>query len=249
MIRKLSLLFAISGLLALPLSASALGISVVNVTSSGGSTTLLQNGDVVTVDLSVENSTQTALAGAGIAVGGFDVNGNGIADDGLAVTGGVVASDLFSAFYSAGPPAVHLGGLSNVNANVKLVGDPGVPIPGPLFQPPIEAHAVLFEGVTVDPAGVSGDGTFDPGILGGTTATEAHFRVTLQAVSGSLTGLTDITVNFGALSEYGQVIVGTDASILAFTNDSLTFTLAPEPGTAVLMGLGLAGLATTRQRR
>jgi hypothetical protein len=249
MIRMLSFLVVLTGLLALPLSASALGISVLNISSTGASTSVLEDGDVVTIDLRVENSGGVALNGAGIAVGGYDINQNGVTDDPLVVTGGIVPSSMFNAVVVPGPPAQFFGGLSNVNAGIKYVGDPGDPTPGPTFQAPIITHAVLFEGVTTAPGGVNGTGSVDPGVDGGLTSTEAHFRVTIQAVTAGVGPAgTDITVDFGALSEFGQVIVGTDSSVLPFNNASLTFTVVPEPGTALLMGLGLAGLAGSRRR-
>jgi hypothetical protein len=249
MIRILSFLMALTGLLALPLSASALGISILNISSTGASTSVLEDGDVVTIDLRVENSGGVALNGAGIAVGGYDINGNGVTDDPLVVTGGTVASSMFNAVVVPGPPAQYFGGLTNVNAGIEYVGDPGNPLPGPTFQAPTPTHAVLFEGVTTAPGGVNGTGSVDPGVDGGTTATQAHFRVTIQAVTAGIGPAgTDVTVDFGALSEFGQVIVGSDSSILPFNNASLTFTVVPEPGTALLMGLGLAGLAGSRRR-
>ncbi len=49
-------------------------------------------------------------------------------------------------------------------------------------------------------------------------------------------------------------IVGWSAFLLALpsmalaTGDTFALTVVPEPGTALLMGLGLAGLATVRRR-
>ena len=39
----------------------------------------------------------------------------------------------------------------------------------------------------------------------------------------------------------------TGGATAGFSNDSLTITVVPEPGTALLMGLGLAGLAAVRR--
>ena len=55
----------------------------------------------------------------------------------------------------------------------------------------------------------------------------------------------DTQIDIGALSEYGDVYGG--GNNIA-NNASLQITVIPEPGTALLMGLGLAGLATTRRK-
>jgi len=47
--------------------------------------------------------------------------------------------------------------------------------------------------------------------------------------------------------DFGAVAVGTGGSLLAFSNDSLVVTVVPEPGTALLRGLGLAGLTSIRR--
>ncbi len=242
MIRKLSLLAA-AGLLAMPLSASALGLSITSVSSSSGNTSLLYTGDVLTVELSVENSGGVALSAAGIAVGGYDLNANGIADDPLAVTGGDIASSMFNQV--ANP---FLGGLDNVLPGVKHVGSPGVPINGPGYVPPTLTHAVLFEGVSLTPT--TGDGSLDPGVDGGVTGADgqAHFRVFLTVLASGLTSPQEITLDFGALEEFGQVFVDGAANVVPVSNASLTFSIVPEPGTALLLGLGLAGRATTRRR-
>ena len=45
------------------------------------------------------------------------------------------------------------------------------------------------------------------------------------------------------------VLLGTPFSVdLGTTNDSVTLTVVPEPGTALLMGLGLAGLGFAGRR-
>ena len=78
---------------------------------------------------------------------------------------------------------------------------------------------------------------------------DVHFQVMFEAVTnGVLSVPTAMTLDFGTHAEFGNVLVGAGGEILPFVNDSISFTLAPEPGTAMLFGLGLAGLASIRRR-
>lgn len=242
MIRSLSLIAVAAGVLMAPLAAQALGISIVNVSSSGASTTLLDDGDVLTVDLLVENSGGLDIFGAGLAVRGLDTDGNGIADSGINVTGGTLAPSMFNVVQG-------FGGLENVRSAPDLRGSPGVPLPptNPFYVPPSEVHAVFFEGVAL--SAVDGDGSLDPGVDGGSTgAGEAHFRIVFTASTAGL-GIAPslVVLEFGTHAELGHEVVGSGGAVLPFNNDSLTVRIVPEPGTALLMGLGLAGLAIRRR--
>ncbi len=84
----------------------------------------------------------------------------------------------------------------------------------------------LFQGVSVTAAAGSAPELFQ-----------------VQFIAG-LPGVTQIDI--GALAGYADTYIGGDN---ASTPASLVITVIPEPGTALLMGLGLAGLATSRDRR
>jgi hypothetical protein len=75
-----------------------------------------------------------------------------------------------------------------------------------------------------------------------------HFRLMFQATPES-TATVQHTLTFGEQLEFGSAAIGNGGEILStYQSDSFSFSVIPEPGTALLMGLGLAGLATQRRR-
>ena len=91
--KKMSLaLFAVA--LFAPLSASALGIQIVNTTYSGGSN--MEQGDTVTFDLLLENSTNIPIQGLDVGVFGYDTGAVGsAADNSLVFTGAASGAGAF----------------------------------------------------------------------------------------------------------------------------------------------------------
>lgn len=242
MIRKqnLAALVAVVGLM-VPASAMALSISVAGYSSSGASNTVISPGDTLTVDLVLENSGGVEVYGAGIAARGHDLNGDGIQNDGLFVSGGSVSSEIFG-------PVTTLG-LGNVLSAPDLRGSPAQFSPGhPAYVAPVPLHAQLFDGVGT--TGWTGDGSLDAGVGSNASvgAGNVHFQIQYQVAGGQLATPQSFTLNFGVFSDLGAALVSTGGATAAFGNDSLTITVVPEPGTALLMGLGLAGLATIRRR-
>ena len=138
---KITRRFALAALLALvPLTANALGVSVVNVSNDGTNPNGLESGDIVTIDLALENS------GAG---------------------------------------------------------------------------------------------------GGSTGAGDVHFQIQFAAESLLVPNL--VTLEFGVFPEFGMAAVGDGGQQLAFAGTTLDLYVVPEPGTALLFGLGLAGLAARRR--
>jgi hypothetical protein len=74
-------------------------------------------------------------------------------------------------------------------------------------------------------------------------------RVTFQANALGAGGLNPgavVNLNIGTGS-FGNIAADFGSNILSFNNASTTITVVPEPGTALLMGLGLVGLASRRR--
>ena len=228
---------AIAMVAMIPVSASALGLQVVNVTSSIGPVTAIENGSTVTVDLVLENATAEQVFGLGLGVGGYDTDANGLQDNGLSFSSAQVSSMVLA-------PVTGLGGISNSLAAPVFHGNFN-----PIFpQFNEEAKVTIFSGISLSPA--FGDGTQDLGVGGGLVGSgDVHLRVQFLATAGTSGAAWSTTnVEFGVFGDVGQAAVGNGGVDLPFSNATVALTIVPEPGTALLMGLGLAGLATTRRR-
>lgn len=105
-----------------------------------------------------------------------------------------------------------------------------------------ERYVAFMDGVTL--GGTNGQAPFDetdeiaPGV---------QFQISFTAVGGGGTTFVH-NMDFGAAGEFGALAVGQGGSTLPVQNASWSFTVIPEPGTALLLGLGLAGLAGQRRR-
>jgi hypothetical protein len=221
-------------LLVVPVAANALGISIQSATSSGAPISELFAGDILTVDLVVENATAEQLFGLGVAARGYDPDGDGVANSGLAFLGGQVTTSVFNSVYIPIPVA---DGLANVDIAPVEHG-----LPHPIV--PEELWVSLFNGIAISAA--TGDGSFDNGIGGTQTGLgDVHFRI--QFLTQAIAAPSSLTLNFGTQFDLGWVAVGDGGAVLPFSNATLDVTVVPEPGTALLMGLGLAGLAIRRR--
>lgn len=91
--------------------------------------------------------------------------------------------------------------------------------------------------------GRAGTGAIDPGLDG--TTSGAQFRVSFVATAP---GAATITVGGSDDPALGNVVVLAGGVTEAVINSSIAINVVPEPGTALLMGLGLAGLAAAGRR-
>jgi hypothetical protein len=218
----------------LPSIASALGISIVGVSGAGAGGVLLP-GETVTFDLVLENASNQGVFGLGVNVTGYDAPGTAsVHDYNVALQGGQSAAGVFG----VNVPTVGLLGL--------LPNEQAGPIEN-FFVSNLDPQAYttsLFTGV--DLTAHSGSGQDDIGIGGSAISTgDVHFRVTFvnSFVSDGSGNNDDNTVTL----QFGLDVVGAGGISLASTGDSFTLRAVPEPGTALLMGLGLAGLAARRR--
>jgi hypothetical protein len=157
----------------------------------------------------------------------------------LILNGGAVTSEILSEVHV--PTVGSFDGLANVRTapeELWFVDN---------FNPQA-LRTSLFAGASLSPK--SADGSFDMGIGGGLVSDgDVHFQVSFLASPDIAAGIQTITLNFGTDASVGAVAIGADGVHLPFSNDSYTLNMIPEPGTALLMGLGLAGLAAAGGRR
>ncbi|CAN0460461.1 unnamed protein product, partial [Discosporangium mesarthrocarpum] len=206
-------------------------------TSSPNANGTLENEDTITFDLLLENSTNEALIGLDVGVFGYDEGAIGApSDNHLLFDSAATGAGAFGTLFSSGNNVL---GLAAAVPQQEL----GNPV---TFN---ERYVRLFGGVSTTP--VTGDGTNDSGINGlQTNGADVHLQVTFSAQALGATPGSPATVDlvFG-IGQQGFDVQGTSGSLAGqWTNATYTVTIVPEPGTALLMGLGLAGLAGTRRR-
>ena len=80
-------------------------------------------------------------------------------------------------------------------------------------------------------SGAGGDGTTE----------SAQFQIVYNVIGAGTT-----TLRIGTFADYADAFSGASDNVV--NNTGVTITVVPEPGTALLMGLGLAGLAAAGRR-
>jgi len=238
MIRFTKALAVTAVALMLPTAASALGISIVGVSESVANDLVVEVGESITFDLVLENDTAITMTGLDVLVYGHDETPGNLPtiSSGLTLVGGQVASSIFQPFLGAEA----FPGLALDN----IVSAPTDRWTNNLINPEI-VRTQLFGGINFN--GTAGTGADDIGIGGGLISDgDIHFQVTYVNIPTQVEA-SNITMNFGVNIDLGAVAVS-NTGIVPFSNDSIALRVIPEPGTALLMGLGLAGLASSRRR-
>lgn len=187
----------------------------------------LYPGDTLTLDIRLSGGTN--VYGLAASVWGYDES----------VIDFVRGEAVSSINHAVSIPAVGaFSGLSNA-----LV--PAPPVPGPIGSGALSESAIGANGNRVQfmsGVGVSATNSnpLDPGLDG--TAVDAQFRLVFTVLRG---GSFVLNVGTGYPGD-GEILA---ASVDTSANVALVYTVIPEPGTALLTGLGLAGFAAPRLSR
>lgn len=192
--------------------------NAVDVTLVGPSAVTVQPGEQVAFGLNIRNPSGQAVHGLGFSVHGYDES---VAD----FNSGQAVQDYLNNVCFA--PDLCFGGLENFAGGTLEEG--GFGSNGPRVQFALSA--------SLEPT--TGTGAFDQGLDGfeGTP----QFSLLFDAIAP---GVTTLFIDTGY---QGDAVILPGGIPLESFGTTLTINVVPEPGTALLMGLGLIGLASSRK--
>ena len=146
------------------------------------------------------------------------------------------------------------GSVNNYDASVVSVNSGASTVASQLLFEIIIPTVGSFNGITNLESGVSDTSVQGPGqedtflsVLGTAgaggdgTAESAQFQIVYNVIGAGTT-----TLRIGTFADYADAFSGASDNVV--NNTGVTITVVPEPGTALLMGLGLAGLAAAGRR-
>jgi hypothetical protein len=221
-------------------AASALQFSVVSASTPSGDLLNVGLGDQIIVEVNV--SYDQAQDGTGInGLGASAYNYDSI----LSFVSGSAATQILSNEFLPGNPTGVLCTVYGLRCEDSWGGGlPNqLPDPGNLVQtlntPGTEQRVAIFQGIDLD--NLWGPDAVTPQQGADGLAGSAQFVLVFQA---SAAGTSELTIGTGV--DLGGVV--TPGNYQA-ENAILQITVVPEPGTALLMGLGLAGLAAAGRRK
>lgn len=212
-----------------------------NDTQATSDLTLTQNGDQITLNIFLENMNRDEIAAFDAAVFGA-----GTYSKVSELTAGKVLSEFFSG-------SVHRNGINNKFSGISNGLDEfGNPLPrtlsdADLHEDNTEIH--WFNGISAMIPSPSQDGSEDLGIGGVTGAGVNPHAVVTFNING-LTNENAVTLIGVGVVGMGDVVAGDGSNVTGeAVNGSIQIGPIPEPGTALLVGLGLSGLSLVGRRR
>lgn len=222
---------------------SALGIEIVDVRSSGASQRVLEAGDLLTVDLRLENPQRIDMVGLQVVASGHDTRSICCREGALRWVDGENSASFFNTV-AFGNQA--FGGFSSARAPTDRHAIYFIPDDPEELQARLRTVVALG---SVSLTTVNGTGLDDIGVDGRRTSDgDAHVRLRYEALPTAQ----DVTLNlvFGVSDWLGYSALGAYGQVIPFRNDEWQVTILaseepipnPEPGIAVLLGLGLMGL-------
>ena len=216
-------------------AASALTFVTTTSVDSGRALDLLQTGDVVTINIRMSNPAAVAIFGIGAGAQGWD---NSVAE--------FVSAELGLGKYFC-PTATCNTGLDNGVTYPNADENTGNWLVGPGDIQNVAGVGSYFPIVqAISTTGRAGNGARDPGLDGVVNGNDAQFRIVFRA---GAPGTTTINIGTNANPTLGNVVVLAGGVTEQAVNSLISLTVVPEPGTALLMGLGLAGLAAAGRRQ